>query len=122
MSFKNERGTRWQDTEVSAVSQALAMKQKPRKLKVFKQRKLKVFKQSDAKLRELIVYICQKFSDQPGFDLNKLCEILYVIDFTAYAQTGKPITGATYIKAPDGLNHQELAAWLQEPIVQTRPA
>lgn len=52
----------------------------------------------DAKLRELILYVCKKLKDDPGFNEEKLKGILFQCDFTAYRRFGKSITGQEYIK------------------------
>lgn len=52
--------------------------------------------ESDARLRELILYVSQKSSDDPRFGATKLNKILYFADFIAYRLHGKPITGAEY--------------------------
>ena len=57
--------------------------------------------QNDTKLKELILYICEKSKDDPNFDMDKLNWLLYNIDFEAYKKFGKSITGSVYIRMPD---------------------
>jgi len=49
------------------------------------------------KLRELILYICEKSVSDPNFDLEKLKGIIFQADKLAYLRTGKTITGSDYI-------------------------
>ncbi len=55
-------------------------------------------KESDNKLKELILYICEKCKDDPSFDYEKLKRILYLADFRFYGETGRSITGTQYIR------------------------
>jgi hypothetical protein len=57
---------------------------------------------SDERLRELILYISEKCCDDPSFGATKLNKILFFSDFISYFETGKPITGAAYMKLPQG--------------------
>jgi hypothetical protein len=50
----------------------------------------------EEKLAELILYISQKCASDPCFGAIKLNKILYFSDFFAYANWGKPISGAEY--------------------------
>jgi hypothetical protein len=54
-----------------------------------------------ARLGALILYISKKLKDDPHFDMEKLNNILFIIDFRAYKELGKSITGATYVREPD---------------------
>jgi hypothetical protein len=56
----------------------------------------------EAKLRELIVYIARKCTDDPMFGATKLNKILFFADFISYLQTGEPITGVRYMHLPKG--------------------
>lgn len=58
---------------------------------------MKYDKQSEAKLRELIIYISSMCYKDPGFGKTKLNKILFNIDFDAYRKWGKPISGQQYI-------------------------
>lgn len=50
----------------------------------------------EQKLAELILYISQKFANDPYFGSVKLHKALFFPDFTAYASWGESITGAEY--------------------------
>jgi hypothetical protein len=50
----------------------------------------------DARLRELILYIATKCDSDPRFNATRLNKILFYADFTSFAKTGRPITGAAY--------------------------
>jgi len=64
-----------------------------------------------AKLRELIVYLANRSSDDPRFGRTKLAKLLFYCDFGAYSEFGEPITGARYRKKPHGpLADEELLA------------
>jgi len=54
------------------------------------------------RLRELILYIAGKCANDPYFGRTKLNKILYFADVAAYIRTGKPISGAEYIKLQNG--------------------
>lgn len=56
----------------------------------------------EEKLRELILYIASKSEDDPLFDAVKLCKILFAADMFAYAELGRPLTGADYVKLQYG--------------------
>ena len=51
---------------------------------------------NEPKFRELLLYVAGRCEDDPDFGAIKLNKILFFADFVAYAQTGKPITGAEY--------------------------
>jgi hypothetical protein len=53
------------------------------------------------KLRELILLICRKCADDPTFDEEKLKMLLYQCDFRSFAELGRAITGAVYVREPD---------------------
>lgn len=59
-------------------------------------------KESDAKLRELILYVADRSQNDPDFGMTKLNKILFNIDFTAYGRTGRPVTGAEYQALANG--------------------
>ena len=50
----------------------------------------------ESKFKELLLYIAGRCEDDPHFGAIKLNKILFLSDFVAYAETGKPITGAEY--------------------------
>jgi len=54
------------------------------------------------KTRELIVYLAERSSDDPGFGRVKLAKLLFLCDFGAYGEFGESITGACYRKKPHG--------------------
>ena len=56
----------------------------------------------DRRLAELILYIAEKCESDPKFGATKLNKILAFADFSAYFETGKPITGAEYMRLPQG--------------------
>ncbi len=56
----------------------------------------------DRRLAELILYIAEKCARDPNFGATKLNKILAFADFSAYFETGRPITGAEYMRLPQG--------------------
>jgi hypothetical protein len=58
---------------------------------------MKYDKQSEAKLRELIIYVSAMCYRDPGFGKTKLNKILFNIDFDAYHKWGKSISGQQYV-------------------------
>ena len=54
------------------------------------------------RFRELIVYICNKCADDPGFGATKLNKILYHSDFRSFERFGVPLTGMAYQKLQFG--------------------
>lgn len=58
--------------------------------------------EADLRLRELILYIAYRCDQHPRFGATKLNKILYYSDFTSFARYGEPITGADYMKLPNG--------------------
>jgi hypothetical protein len=59
-------------------------------------------KPSDAKLRELILYIAMRCEDDESFGAVKLNKLLFYADFTAYKRFGRSITGHEYQALPQG--------------------
>jgi ribosomal protein L29 len=57
--------------------------------------------QSKARLRELILYIADQSKDDPHFTIEKLSDLLYIIDTEFYKKTGQSLTGSIYIKKED---------------------
>lgn len=49
------------------------------------------------KLKELILYLARASRDDPTCGATKLNKLLFIMDFYAYAQFGKPITETKYI-------------------------
>ena len=63
------------------------------------------------RLRELIVYLAKRSSDDAYFGRVKLAKLLFFCDFGAYAEFGESLTGASYRKKPHGpLADEELLA------------
>ena len=56
----------------------------------------------DRRLAELILYISEKWEQDPSFGATKLNKILAFADFSAYFETGRPLTGAEYMRLPQG--------------------
>lgn len=61
------------------------------------------FEQNPKKLRTLILYLCELSKDDPRWCMTKLCLLLSQIDFGAFLELSKPITGSNYIKVPFGM-------------------
>ena len=51
---------------------------------------------NESKFRELLLYVASRCEDDPHFGAIKLNKILFLAEFIAYAETGKPISGAEY--------------------------
>ena len=56
----------------------------------------------EVRFRDLMLYLAYRCQDAVYFGSTKLCKLLYYSDFTAFARTGSPITGAEYIRQPHG--------------------
>lgn len=54
------------------------------------------------KFKSLVHYIIWKAGDKPGFGSTKLNKVLWFSDAKIFALTGKPITGAKYIREKYG--------------------
>ncbi|MCL4285393.1 MAG: DUF4065 domain-containing protein [Fimbriimonadaceae bacterium] len=63
---------------------------------------MKAFRPDSAKLRELILYICNRCDLMPSWGRTKLAKLLYFSDFRHYRKHGRPITCAIYVCAPQG--------------------
>ena len=55
-----------------------------------------------AKFIELILYVAERSVIDPNFGVTKMAKALWLSDFRAYSQLGRPITGATYVKRDFG--------------------
>ena len=70
------------------------------------------------KFRELTLYIAWRSREDPWFGAVKLNKLLYYCDFIAFARFLEPITGATYVKYPEGPVPREMLrerrAWVSE--------
>ncbi len=51
-----------------------------------------------AKLRELVLYIAARSTDDPLFGKTKLHKLLWMSDFLHFSMHGRSISGATYIR------------------------
>lgn len=71
----------------------------------------------EEKFKELIMYIARECADDVFFGATKLNKILFFSDFTAYAATGKPITGAEYIAIEHGPAPRRLVPIREEMIM-----
>jgi uncharacterized phage-associated protein len=56
----------------------------------------------DEKLRELILLISQESEGDAPFGSVKLNKLLFYVDFLAFTQFGKPVTGQEYQRLPNG--------------------
>jgi hypothetical protein len=56
----------------------------------------------ESKLQEAILYISDKCMDDPTFCATKLNKILFFSDYILYLEKGRPITGISYQKLPQG--------------------
>ena len=54
------------------------------------------------RFRDLMLYLAYRCRDADYFGSTKLCKLLYYSDYTAFAHTGAPITGAEYIRQAHG--------------------
>ena len=57
---------------------------------------------SDNRLRELILYIAEKCESDRRFGATKLNKILAFADFYSFFRHGRPVTGAEYMRLPNG--------------------
>lgn len=73
--------------------------------------------ESDAKLKELILYISEKCASQSKYGAVKLNKILYFSDFLYFAVYGSPITGVEYQKLEHGPAPKRLVP-LREELIQ----
>jgi hypothetical protein len=60
------------------------------------------FTEDRRKLKELILYVSQKYGSKRNFGSVILFKILYFSDHFAYGKLDKPITGADYLKEKHG--------------------
>jgi hypothetical protein len=70
----------------------------------------------DSRLRELILYISQKCSDDPTFGATKLNKLLFYSDFFSYYRHGQPISGIEYQKLPNGPAPKKLVPVREEMV------
>lgn len=57
---------------------------------------------NESKLKELILYIAALEEPDESFGLTKLNKLLFRIDFTAFAESRKPVTGVRYFALREG--------------------
>lgn len=70
------------------------------------------------RLRQLILYVCQRNHNAPRFGRIKLNKILWKSDFGSYAARGRPVTGRTYQRLPQGPAPKEMLPVYREMIHQ----
>jgi len=68
----------------------------------------------DIRLRELMLYVAKKCSDDPSFGATKLNKILYFSDFLSYLNDGRPVTGSEYMAQQHGPVPKRLVPMRQE--------
>ena len=73
------------------------------------------------KLAQLMLYIASVSERDPRFGATKLAKLLYFADFEAYRELGKPITGAIYVRRPNGPMPHEFRP-VREKLVSDRLA
>jgi hypothetical protein len=59
-------------------------------------------KPDEQKLKQLILYLADRCSEDPSFGRVKLNKLLYFIDLFAYGEFGQPVTGVEYMKQEQG--------------------
>lgn len=57
---------------------------------------------SDARLREIVLYVSAACRTAPRFGAVKLNKIIMAADFTSFVRTGRPITGSEYMRQNNG--------------------
>ena len=65
------------------------------------------------KFAAAVAYLAEGSRDDDEFRLPKLVKLLYYADCAAYFHTGRPITGATYVRMPHGPYPDDWAALLR---------
>jgi hypothetical protein len=66
--------------------------------------------ESNDRLRELILYVATRCEGDLNFGAAKLNQVLYYADFLSYGEYGESITGAQYVKLPQGPAPAQLVA------------
>lgn len=56
----------------------------------------------DRRLRELMLHVAARCQNDPTFGATKLNKILFFADFSSFIKTGKPVTGAVYMRQDNG--------------------
>jgi len=73
------------------------------------------------KLAELMLYIAQRKAGDANFGAVLLNKALFYADFAAYLEIGKPITGSSYIRLPQGPAPKALVP-VREKLIEARHA
>lgn len=68
----------------------------------------------EGRLREMVLYVCERCAEAKRFGKVKLNKILWRADFTAFAERGLPVTGRSYIKLAAGPAPAEMPPMLAE--------
>jgi hypothetical protein len=76
----------------------------------------------EERFKELIVFISELCKHDSTYGSIKLNKILYFADFMAYRVLGRPITGARYLKLPEGPVPREIIAARNDLIAEGRMA
>jgi len=82
---------------------------------------MQTFALDEAKFKELVLYIVTRGADDPAMGATKLNKVLYYSDFLAYAEFGRPITGATYQRLQNGPAPRQLLP-IRDQLVETGDA
>jgi len=69
------------------------------------------------RLRQAILYVCQKSAETSRFGRIKLNKILWKSDFDAYAERGRPVTGRNYQRLPLGPAPREMLPLYREMLL-----
>ena len=68
---------------------------------------------NQAKLDELVLYICERNLFDEHFGKTKLHKQLWMSEFHCFSLSGKPLVGATYVRGPHGPSCQQLGESLE---------
>jgi len=75
---------------------------------------------SDRRLRELMLHVAARCQNDPTFGATKLNKILFFSDFSSFLRTGKPVTGAIYMRQNNGPVPRRLVPAREELIDKKR--
>ena len=75
----------------------------------------------ELKLKELMLHIADRCSEDSTFGATKLNKILWWSDFSMYRKTGTPITGVEYQKLPNGPAPRKLMP-MRKAMIEEREA
>ena len=70
------------------------------------------------KFREMVLYIIRECASDPEFNFVKLALILYHADMRSYLETGRSITGATYIRHEVGPVPKQLPGVIEDMLAR----